>query len=262
MEQKAFDLIAGKAEAAFGELGYRRLEAGGGEKDGKTAVFVGEDAACGLLYAQEKKRVSLRVCGLEDGGPDGNWKSLSTWLYDPETDSAAQAQEIVDDFAETLAGPKRKSALPARKKRKKDDENNVDPLFFFNRFAGVFPELKDELVSEKEAYGGVRVVTFARERLLPRLDGLLADPSEKNRAARCAGLLSDLYVSGDMDVRSIITIVLLNGLGGAAVETLRPLLGKELAKAFEAGLKMKGKKVKPEKKKKKKKFMATTLADR
>jgi hypothetical protein len=44
---------------------------------------------------------------------------------------------------------------------------------------------------------------------------------------------------------------------------IKPLLSEELAKSHKAALKLKGKKVKPEKKKKRKKsFMAATLNDR
>lgn len=262
MEQKEFDQIVGKAQPALEGLGFRRTGSGSREQGEREAVFTGEDTAYGILYEEERKRFSLRICDLEDGKPNGSWKSLSVWLYDPATDSAAQAQSIMDDFAETVTGPKQKAAVTARKKRKKDDENNADPLFFFNRFVGVFPELRDELAAEKAAYGTVRPVTFARERLLPKIDGLLSSPAEKDRAAKCAALLNDQYVAGDMDVRSIITIVLLNGLGGSSVAALRPLLSEELEKSFKAGLKMKGKKVRPEKKKKEKKFTADTLLNR
>jgi hypothetical protein len=68
-----------------------------------------------------------------------------------------------------------------------------------------------------------------------------------------------MYVSGDLDVRSIITIVLLNGLSERAVEALKPNFSQELAKAHKSALKMKGKKVKPEKKKKRSQIMAATL---
>lgn len=262
MEQKAFDLIVGKAQPALEELGFRRAESAVREKGEQEAVFTGDAVAYGILYEEGKKRFSLRVCDMENGRPNGKWKSLSVWLFDAETDSAAQAQSIMNDFVETMTGPKQKAAVATRKKRKKDDESNADPLFFFNRFVGVFPELRDELAAEKSAYGTVRAVTFARERLLPKLDGLLSSPAEKDRAEKCAELLNDLYVAGDLDVRSIITIVLLNGLGGASVSAVRPLLSEELAKSFKAALKMKGKKVKPEKKKRQKKFTADTLARR
>ncbi len=36
--------------------------------------------------------------------------------------------------------------------------------------------------------------------------------TDSDAISRCCTLLNEMYVSGDMDVRSIITIVILNGL--------------------------------------------------
>lgn len=53
----------------------------------------------------------------------------------------------------------------AQKKKKSDDENNVNPLFLMNRIANIFPELKDAVLEEKENYENFRGVIFAREKL-------------------------------------------------------------------------------------------------
>ncbi|MFU0832847.1 MAG: DnaJ-X domain-containing protein [Oscillospiraceae bacterium] len=262
MDQKAFEIVAGGVETALSGRGYRRTK-GEAQNNGHEVLFLGEGNAYSVLYQEKQKRFSLRTCDLNGEKPDGNWKSLSMWLYDPETDTPAQAQSIADDFVETLTGPKQTAVVKTRKKRKKDDDSNVDPLFFFNRFVGLFPELKDELNTEKSMYGGVRSVTFARQKLLPKINALVNNPAEKNRIARCCQLLNDLYAAGDMDVRSIITIVILNGINGeSALETVRSQLSEDLQKSHKAALKLKGKKVKPEKKKKKKKFMADVLQSR
>lgn len=263
MDQKVFNMVAGGVESALNGQGYRRTDGEAQGEDGKEALFLGEGTAYSVVYQKSEKRFVLQTCDVEEDKPDGKWKYLSMWLYDPETDTPVQAQSIVDDFVETLTGPKQ-TAVKARKKRKKDDDNNVDPLFFFNRFVGVFPELKEELNKERALYGDVRAVTFAQNQLLPKINMLVNNPAEKDRIARCCQLLNDQYVSGDMDVRSIITIIILNGIEGEqAVETVRSQMSEDLLKAYKSGLKMKGKKVKPEKKKKKKKkFTADTLLNR
>lgn len=260
MDQKIFDFVVEKFGAAVEETGYRKLKEPEENKDGPAAVFLNADAAYEILYHTEKKRFELRSCVVEDEKPDGKWKPVSAWLFDPETDTQNDAQSIVSDFIETVRGPRQLAAAKKRKKHKKDDENNVDALFFFNRFVGVFPELKEEITAERAAYGDVRAVTFARANLLPKLEDLLRNRSfEKSRVTKCCSLFNDMYISGDMDVRSVITIVILNGLSREAVEIIRPQFSEELAKGFKAAQKIRDKKFKPEKKKKHKSFMARTL---
>lgn len=260
MELKAFDTVAGSVGAALAEQGFQKAAENKNGKDGRQVTFVGDGTAYQIRYLDEKKRFELRSCDTEDGKPDEKWKTISMWLFDPETDTASEAQSIASDFTESVACPKNVPALKAKKKKKKEDDTNVDPLFFFNRFVAVFPELKDEISAEKEAYGTVRAVTFARTKLLPKINALCANPAEGERLARCCTLLSDMYVSGDMDVRSVITIVILNGISqDGALEKMKPLFGEELQKGCAAARKIKGKVFKPEKKKKQRAFTADTL---
>lgn len=258
MEQNTLEFVANRFGTALAERGYKKSKP---EEKGIVSLLVGEDNAYSILYDREKKHFVLRTCEVEDAKPDLKWKSISTWLFDPETDSRNEAQGIADDFIETVCGKQQTAVVRTKKKRKKDDDNNVDPLFFFNRFVGVFPELKEELNEERASFGDVRAVTFARKDLLPKIDAICSAQLEKDKISRCCTLLNELYVSGDMDVRSVITIVILNGLSDRAAENIKPLLSEELAKSYKAALKLKGKKIKPEKKKKRKKMMAATLND-
>ena len=148
-----------------------------------------------------------------------------------------------------------------KKKRRKGDDYNVDAVFLFNRFAGVFPDLKEELNTERSTYGRIRNVTFTREKLLPQLEALCAAGTDSSAIRRCGELMNELYLNGDLDVRSMITIVLLDGLSGRALANLTPVFNENMSKGYQAGLRMKGKKVKPEKVSKTRKLMAETLND-
>lgn len=258
MDQKAFELVAGKTGEVLDARGYRCTGKPRQEEEGLSSVYVGDANAYEILYRDSQKRFELRSAGVADGVPDGKWKTLSMWLYDPETDTPAQVQSIAEDFLETIQGPRQAAVIRSQKKKKKDEDTN-DPLFFYNRFVGVFPELKAEIADEKAAYGGIRAVAFGREHLLPRLEALCASGTDSDAVSRACSLLSDLYVSGDMNVRSVITIVLLNGLSDTAIANLKPGFGEELAKGYKSGAKMRGKRVKPEKQKKSEKIMARTL---
>ena len=63
-------------------------------------------------------------------------------------------------------------------------------------------------------------------------------------------MISTQYANGDMDTRSIITMVILNSVEEAYIEKFEAVLSEELQKAWKFALKMKGKKVRPEKPKK------------
>lgn len=254
MDQKAFDLIVGKVGEALAGQGF---SANG--RDGRSALFTGENTAYSVFFNEDKKRFELRTCDMDDEKPDEKWKSISIWLFDPEDSGLSEAESIANDFVETIQGPKRLAEVKTKKKRKKDDDSNVDPVFFYNRFIGVFPELRDELNQEKATYGDVRAVGFAREKLLPKIDALCSQAAQQEQIKRCCDLLNDQYVAGDMDVRSIITIVLLNGLSETALGNMKPLFSDELKKSHVSAMKLKGKKIKPEKKKKQKKFVADNL---
>ena len=259
MNQKAFDLIADRTGAALAPQGFKRQD--GGEP---AALFTGESVAYSVYFDEERKQFELRACAMTDEGPDEKWKVLSRWLFEPDADAnpLAEAESIANDFVETIEGPRRMAAMQTAKRRRKGDESNADPLFFFNRLVGIFPELREESVEERSWYGAVRGVTFARQHVLPRVEGMLSS-GRPEQVKRLCDVLGDMYVAGDMDVRSIITMVLLNGIQNpeAVERKMEPNFRKELKEAYQAGKKYRGKTVKPEKKKKEKKYSADTLND-
>jgi hypothetical protein len=263
LEKKAFDLIAGEVEQALLEQGFSRQKVQMEDSGEDLALYVGEGAAYGVFFDEDKKRFELRTCGMTDEGPDEKWKTISMWLFDPEQDTVREAEGIASDFVETIQGPKRTAVVQAAKKKKKEEDTNVTPLFFMNRLVNVFPELKTSIQIEKEEYEQFRGVTFTREKVLPLFLQLVNQPQvDEARYVKLCNLLSDLYSAGDQDVRSIITMVLLNSVQEPAAERLNGDLTPELQKAWKFAKRFHGKKVKPEKKKKQKKFIADTLNSR
>ena len=72
-----------------------------------------------------------------------------------------------------------------------------------------------------------------------------------NFVKKIGNILNAQYVNGDMDTRSIITIIVLNELSDEDFEKLNDYLSDNLKKAAKHARKYKGKTVKPEKEKKK-----------
>ena len=261
MVQQAFDLIAEKLGAALAVQEMKRQGTLLETDEGEMLLFTGETIAYSVLYDEKGKRFQLRTASMTEDGPDDNWKTLSTWLYDPEQDSLSQVEDIAGDFVHTIEGPKRLAAVQqTKKKRKKDEDNTTDPIFFFNRLATIFPKLRDEMTQERNRYGEIRAVTFAREHIVSKVEAMAKDYPGSEPFEKMCTVFNDLYQTGDMSTRSIITMVILNGIEDAgALEKIEERFSTDLAKSYKCGRRMKGKKVKPEKKKKPSKFMAQTL---
>lgn len=230
------------AQQGFGES--QELE----DPAGQAVMFVAADVAYSLLYDNARKSFVLRSTSLTDGKP-GDWRELSMWLFDKLNGQRDDAESIINDFLDVVRGPKRVAVVQQRKKRGQD-ERNIDPMFFMNRLVNIFPELKDELNQEKIVYGQVRFVTFMKHKVIPRCEDLINQYPDSEPVEKLCALLEDMYKNGDMDLRSIITYVLLDGLSAGAYEKISDKLGADLKKISGFSRKLIGKTIKPEKKKK------------
>ncbi len=245
--KKAFDIIVGKVAEPLTAQGFKREKTANTDKE-IIALFTGEAVAYSVIYFIDKKHMVLRSCAMTEEGPDNEWNTMATWMFDPETDSTKEAESIGNDFYDAV------SAVTAVKrvkqaKKKKSDEGNADPLFLAKRFVTFFPELKDVVKEERDNYEEFRGVYFIRTYVVDKVNALL-DRGVKGEVNKMAQMLSTQYANGDMDTRSIITIVILNSIPEKHIEKFNALLSEELQKSWSYALKIKGKKIKPEKQKK------------
>ncbi len=246
--KKAFGIIADKVADALSSQGFKREKVSSSDKE-MVALFTGESVAYSVIYYTEKMHVVLRSCTMTDEGPDNEWKSMATWMFNPETDTNKEAESIGNDFADAVTNASAVKRVKQTKKKKSSDEGSADPLFLAKRFATYFPELKAEIKYEQENYESFRGVTFMRTHVVSRVNDLL-NRGVKGEMSKLAQMISTQYANGDMDTRSIITIVILNGIDEKHMEKFEPLLSEDLQKSWKYALKMKGKKVRPEKPKK------------
>lgn len=247
--QEAFDLIAGKMLTELESNGFRKLQ-DGSVSSGKPTIFVGENVAYAVLYNNKIKRFDLRMASVEDDKPGEDWKNLSQWLFDAEGDTLRDAESIANDFLDTVTVNKQKAKAASNKqqhsKKDKNGDRTADPIFFFNRMAAVFPEMKFSLQAMKSEFDGVLPVTYAKEIVAPLVKNLVETGVDEDKIAKMAEVLSACYKSGSLDVKGIITMNILNALEKDAFDRLQDLLSDELKKAAKFGWKMRGKKVKPE----------------
>ncbi len=226
------------------------------KKEKDKMILNGEGLCYEIIYNNEKKQIILNSVDMESE----ERKVLSLWLLDENSATQKDIDMISKDFIDTMIG-KEKSAIKQVKKKSNSDESNVTGLFFANRMVNIFPELKEQIQIEKECYTEFRSAAFAKEHIVSKVNELVGEGKEKAKISKLGKLLSDLYQNGNLDARSIITMIILNGIKDEkAVNDFKPTLSEELQKAWDAALKYKGKKVKPEKLKKKSSFISKVLS--
>lgn len=257
--KKAFDLIVGKVEAELVKNGFEKQKVAVDNGNELVALFTSQNIAYSVVYYKDKQQMVLRSCTMTEDGPDNEWKTLATWLYDDETATQKDAESIANDFVEGVSGTVAiKRAKQVKQKKKKDDDGTADPKFLAKRFVTYFPELRDEIKNEEDCYFPFRGATFAKEHLVPKIETYIKRAT-KPELEKFAGVFNLQYINGDVDTRSIITIVILNSLENQEFYTLSEYFNDELRKASEAARKYKGKTVKPEKPKKKNVTKASNL---
>lgn len=255
MEKKAFDLIAGRTEKVLDQQGFKRQkEVVRDEEHGDTVLFIGENSAYSITYNKDDGKFELRTTlMIEDEGPDEeNWKAISSWIFNPETDTVRDAESIADDFCNTLDDSKRRAAIRAAKRKAtaRDSDNNPGPVFFFKRLVNVIPELREEIAIERESYEDFRAVTFAKASVVPRVNAL-AKKKGSAPLKKLSELMEEFYNGGDLDVRSIITMVILNGIDADARQNVLDGMSASFQKYYRRCLKYKDKTVRPERIKRK-----------
>jgi len=255
LDFNAFGWIEGKLSEELLKQGFgeaQPLE----DEAGKAVIFTAEAVAYSLLYNDKAGHFELRSTSLDEDGMPGEWRRLALWLFDEKEGERSDAESIANDFLDIVRGPKQIKQAQQKRKRGKDDERSVDPAFFVNRLVNVFPELKEEIKEEKIVYGQVRPVTFIKEKVIGKCEGLASTKPQGEQMKKLCSLLDDMYKNGDMDLRSIVTAVLLNGLSDSAFAAVQEQLGDELKKNTRFSRRLRGKNIKPEKKKKQKKVEA------
>ncbi len=258
---QAFDLITEKVGEELAKTGYTRQKVAAGDDKELVSLFTGENVAYAVAYIKDRQQMVLRSCAMTEDGPDNDWKTLSTWLYDDVVSTQKDAESIANDFCEGVSGTVAiRRSKQAKQKKKKSDDGTADPHFLAKRFITYFPELKDEIRAEEDGYDPFRGATFAKEHIAPRLVEFIKTANEKE-TEKMAGLFNLQYSNGDSDTRAVLTAVLINSLEDSEYEKLAEYLNDETALAAKSIRKYKGREVKPEKVKVKRPSKFSTLRD-
>lgn len=259
MRNKSFDVITKRVGSVLEEKGFKRRNVNFDDKEINEAFFSGQNGSIKISFNDLKKRVELSVSTDLDVHDQTVWSLSSSWLFDPEVDGEKEAISISNDFIDMLNEGAKKKVV--QKKKKKEDDSNVDPHFFLNRLVNFFPSIKADVEVEKSEYESFRYVTFIKGKVVSEINRLFAG-QDNVKIKRFCKLLSDAYDDGDKDVRSIVTMVILNSVESEKEKNkIMGLISDELKNAWVAAEKFKYKKVKPEKIKAKKNLMSKMIQE-
>ena len=258
--KEAFAVISDKVEEALVPQSFTRAKADSANDNELAALYISENLAYSVVYYKDRMHMVLRECPMTADGPDNDWKTMATWMFDPDSDTVKEANSIANDFVDALSAPTAVKRVKQTKKSKgkKDEDGNADPVFLMKRFVVLFPELRDEIVREEDCYYPFRGATFAKASVVPKVNELIKNGSDAE-IKKLGSILSTQYGNGDMDTRSIITAVILNSVPAEYDAKISEYLSEELLKIFNQSKKLRGKTIKPEKEKKQKKTIAQRL---
>lgn len=223
-------------------------------KDGsESAILTNGSVSVKIVYSPDVKRFYL-FQGDADCGPD-DFEEIQSYFFELSGDESADLREAVsvaNEFSEnydtgapiTVAIPA--SSRTASKKERESDETSA--VYFVNRIPSVLPECREPLLQHKEHYEMLLPNKFCEEVVNAAVAKMLADKTQKKKAEEFFAFLEKMYSLGDLDVKSIITMTILNTITGEdRIAYVESLLSSDMNKAWRASRRYIGKTVRPEK---------------
>lgn len=224
------------------------------EADGnESAILTDGEINVKITYAPDIKRFYLFKGEAECG--DGDFAEVQSYFFELSNDEVSDLREAVsvaNEFSENFGGGAPVVvAVPtsSRITSKKDRENDeTSAVYFANRIPSVLPECREPLLQHKEHYEMLLPNKFCDEVVNAAVAKMLSDKKQKAKTEEFFTFLEKMYYSGDMDVKSIITMTILNNITGEErIEYVGSFLSPDMNKAWHAARHYIGKQVKPEK---------------
>lgn len=224
------------------------------EQSGKNeaAVFTNGKINAKIVYSPDVNRFYLFRGELNCS--DDDYTEIQSYFFEPSEDETLDLREaasVANEFSDTLGGNISAAAVPAasRKSSKKEKENDdASAVYFVNRIPNVLPECREPLLQHKEHYEMLLPNKFCDEVVTAAVTKMLGDKSKKTKVEEFFKFLESMYNSGDMDVKSIITMTILNSITGEErIEYVESFLSADFKKAWRMARRYIGKEVKPEK---------------
>lgn len=182
-----------------------------------------------VLFEHEKQRYRIKLCPEEKTVSlskyvNHAWFSLSSWLFDEENITKKDLAFISEDFKQVLKNSKKQQSAEIKNIANKGGKPRTSTdglMFFINRLATFVPSLRADIKNEKESSENFRFVYFLDTYALPKLREFLLNSDEKTKF-KFFKSLSEQYSNGNLNVRSFVTMGVLNNLDFELYEKFCP----------------------------------------
>ena len=118
MINKAFKIVCAKVQEAVEPQGFKMNKVDSSNENEMVALFTSENVAYSVIYYIDKMHMVMRACAMTEDGPDNEWKTMATWMFNPETDTEKEAQSIGNDFVDCIGTKKNIKRVSQTKKER------------------------------------------------------------------------------------------------------------------------------------------------
>lgn len=214
MNTSAYQIILGEISPLLTEKGYAA------QPEGELTRFVGENKAVLVVFDEEKKLFELRSCGVAEGEPDGEWQTLSSWLFADDA-TEKDARSIGRDFSDSLLEElgikptvnKSKIAMPS----KSAGGDTPTPEALVQRFLALAPQYKVAYREHVAANDTCYYVEFLEATATPHMRKLLEE-NNKKQLEKMIDMLNEIYCSGTKEATALVSVVFLGESIGSSEE--------------------------------------------
>ena len=137
MDKNYFGLVCEAISQANRIKNFKKIK-----KDESNFEFQANEKHYLINLDSQKKLIILNIIDDENNSS----KNLSSWLFDEDTLTQKDIDDISSDFIETMSVKEKSSHKKSSKSQKNSsDDTNVNDMFFANRMVNFFPELKEKM---------------------------------------------------------------------------------------------------------------------
>lgn len=208
MIKKSFDQVNQNISKYLTDIGFKQIENAVDNDGVYKAVYKNDKKAFSLSFKPEDKKFFLDMANVKEDSV-GDFKNLSIWLFDPETDEQKELRSVSNEFQETIADTiKGKTKINVQRDDIRAPKNvKVDYEAFCQKAVETFPAFSDIYDANIEHYGKLNPDEFAKQSLGKYMLEMLS--MKKNaQLKRLFEFLNTMFDKGDDDVQSIVVVTL------------------------------------------------------